>query len=292
MKNNNLDVCKKTRKVAADSLYQTLQKVLNSNNPISELEFRDSWLISLRKHQEIFPDGWYLPPPHGMGVLFATDKDSKRVKFKTLRAKEYWSRKDVFLDRDNGFVLFYCSPVDKESFIIGDFGLNIYFGKNVKIQEALMKHLALTQKVFEFANIGTSLLELNNFAANLFKQNGFINNWWISTTDPTGTNYGHTIPGIENPWIDSELEILKGNGAWETKIKVINKKRKFVNSAENALIKPGMALTVEPRMIQDGDPAFPNIYFHTIAIFKENGEKEWLTDFDSIFKLSGMSYLL
>jgi hypothetical protein len=292
MRINNLDACRLTRKIAANSLYETLQKVLGSNNPISELEFRDLWLVNLRKHEEIFPDGWYLPPPYGIGVLFAADKNLERIRFKTLRAEEFWPRKDIFLDRNNGFILLYCSPVDKETFTIGDFGLNIYLGKNTKIQHVLKKHFDLTNEVFKFAAIGMKLSEINNFATNLFQENDFTNDWWVSTTDPTGTNYGHTIPGTENSWTNAELEVLKGVNGWETKLKVINKKRKFINASEQTIIKPGMAITIEPRVIKKIDSTLINVYFHTTTLFRENGEKEWLTDFDSIFKLSGMDYLL
>src|SRR3989338_9581860 len=102
---NNLDICKQTRKAAADSLKNAFEKVLNNNQPISEVDLRDMWLLELRKHQEIFPDGWYTPPPHGIGVLFGTPENTKRINFPTLRTKDYWPRDDVFLDKKDGIIV-------------------------------------------------------------------------------------------------------------------------------------------------------------------------------------------
>ena len=67
---DKLAICKQTRKVSSDSLLRTLTKALGTNDPISESQFRDFWLSELRTHKELFPDGWYTPPPHGIGVLF------------------------------------------------------------------------------------------------------------------------------------------------------------------------------------------------------------------------------
>lgn len=288
---NKLKICKQTRQIAAESLYKTLEKLLKSKEPISEARFRDAWLSEMRKHKEIFPDGWYLPPPHGIGVLFATDKNFSRIKFKTLRAKEYWPKEDIFLDRKNGFAFFYSSLVDKSTFIIGDFGLNIYFGNNKQIQTSLCKHLKLVKGIFDYSSIGMELSGVNSFAKNIFERNGFTNDWWVSTTDLTGTNYGHTIPGTEIPWTIEEAKALKETKNWEDKIKIINKKRKFINAKETIIINEGMGLTIEPRVLKKDDSSFPNIYFHTIALFYENGEKEWLTNFDKIFELTGMDYM-
>lgn len=288
---NKLKICKQTRKIASESLYKTLEKLLKSKEPVSEVMFRDTWLSEMRKNTNIFSDGWYVPPPHGMGVLFATDKDSARIKFKTLRAKDSWPREDVFLDKENGFALFYSSPVDKNSFIIGDFGLNIYFGKNKQIQTVLSKHLQFVKKIFDYSSVGMKLSDINNFTKNIFERNGFINDWWISTTDLTGTNYGHTIPGTESFWTSEELKALKENNSWEDKIKIISKKRKFINAEEKTIINGGMGLTIEPRVLKKDDLSFPNIYFHTIAMFYENGEKELLTNYAKIFKLTGMDYM-
>ena len=134
---NKLTICKDTRQIGAKALASALTQLLNQNNPISEVLLRDVWLMELRKYQSVFPDGWYEPPPHGIGVLLGTDEDIERVSPKSLRIHDYWPREDIFLDRKKGIIFVYISPVDKNTGIIGDFGLTIYFGKNLNIRNHL-----------------------------------------------------------------------------------------------------------------------------------------------------------
>jgi hypothetical protein len=289
---DKLKICKQTRKIAAEALYKTLQKVLKSKKPISEVDFRNMWLLEMRKSDSIFPDGWYTPPPHGMGVLFATGDDYKRIKFKSLRMKDYWPRKDVYLDKDNGYLLFYCSPVDRKTFAIGDFGLSIYLGKDKKIQRILKQELNVIIKIYNFAKKEMTIADVGKYAKKIIKQNNFSNEWWVSITDSTGTNYGHTIPATDNDWTDRERKILNGKKSWQAKLNVISKKRKFLNSLEATVINPGLAFTIEPRAIKNNEPKIPILYFHTIAAFHKNGKKELLTNFDRIFKLTRMDYML
>jgi hypothetical protein len=211
---NKLKICKQTREIAADSLYKTLQKVLNTQKPISEVEFRDMWLFEIRKHKNILTDGWYLPPPHGMGVLFATGNDYKRIKFKSLRIKDYWPREDVYLNKDDGYLLFYCSPVDGKTFAIGDFGLSVYLGSDRKIQHALKEELEIIIKIYNFAKIGMTMADVGKYSKEVIRQSNFSNEWWVSLTDATGTNYGHTIPATDSDWSNEELEVLNGKSDW------------------------------------------------------------------------------
>ncbi|MBU2632481.1 hypothetical protein KKG52_02085 [Patescibacteria group bacterium] len=67
---NKLLICKKTRKIAASALLKVLEEVLSSKKPISEFEFGKKWLKELRKNKDIFPNGWYDPPPSGMAIIF------------------------------------------------------------------------------------------------------------------------------------------------------------------------------------------------------------------------------
>src|SRR5436853_4201407 len=103
---DKLEVCKSTRKIAADSLAKVLKKLLKSKKPISEVMLRDAWLFEMRKNKNIFPDGWYMPPPHGIMVLFADEKNVQRFNYKSARPNETWPRDDIFLDLKKGII--YC----------------------------------------------------------------------------------------------------------------------------------------------------------------------------------------
>lgn len=280
---NKLDICKSTRKIAADSLLKVLIHILNSNKKVSEADLRDAWLEELRKYKEIFPDGWYIPPAHGIGILFATDKNFERSNYTTLRKEKYWPRNDVFLDREKGILMPYASPVSRDG-IIGDFGLDLYLGKNENIRKHFKNIYEKVNKLFTDITIGMKLSDLFHHGYKIFSQNNLINEGWLSTTDPTGINIGHTIPMIEKKLLQEK--------DWSAICKTISSARKFINAVEKTVIKPGIAFTLEPRLKSIKDPTLPTIYFHTIALIHENGEKELLTNFDEIFKLTGMDYML
>src|SRR5436309_1790576 len=112
---NKLEVCKQTRKIAANSLYNALSSLLNAKQSISEVLLRDVWLTEMRKNKNIFQDGWYDPPPHGIIVLFGDDKNVERVNFKSVRPEKFWPRENIFLDKKNGIAFLYASPVDKKT---------------------------------------------------------------------------------------------------------------------------------------------------------------------------------
>ena len=283
---NKLLVCKETREIAAKSLAIVLKRLLDLNEPISESMLRDNWLDEVRKNNSVFPDGWYEPPPHGMGVLFGSEKDINRISPSSLRLEEFWPRNDIILDRENGIIFVYMSLIDKNTGIIGDFGLTLYLGKNEIVQNHLKKCLQINKEIFEQLKVGMEFKEINMLAFELLKNKGLSSNL-SSPSDPTGTNIGHTIPASYEDW-----ENWNCTDEWQKIKDMISKKRKFVNSLESLKIRNGMAFTIEPRPFVVDNPTIPKVWFHTIAVFKENGEKELLTNFDELFKLTGMDYIM
>jgi len=289
---DKLKICKQTRKITADALYKTLKKVLKSKKPISEVSFRDAWLLEMRKNDSIFPDGWYTPPPHGMGVLFATENNIDRLNFKSIRPEEFWPRDDIFLDRKKGIVLLYAGPVDKKSGVIGDFEMTLYFGKNENIQNQLKTNLDIIYQIFKNAKPDMMLSDIYAYGNTLLKKNNLVNIIY-SVSDPTNTNIGHTVPfSYENMTVQEEKILKSGNKTWEKVCKMISKKRKFVNTVEDLKIKPPMAITIEPRSKIKGKEESPLISFHAIMLIKEKGNRELLTNYDRIFKLTGMTYMV
>ncbi len=287
---NKLTTCTETRKIAVETLYITLKNVLSNKNPVSEIDFRDRWLLELRKYKEVFPDGWYMPPPQGIGVLFGADENTERLNYKSIRPPENWPQKNVFLDKNKGLAYLFACPVDKKTGIIGDFGVTIYFGKNKRIINHLTTCYQLTKEIFQYTHIGIRFADIAKYSSKLCKKKNLIN-VIESSTDPTGTNIGHSIPSTDGNWTKEEIEIFE-KGSWEKICKLISNKRIFLNETQKTILRKGMAITIEPRPRSIFDPTIPMVSFHTIGLFYENGKKELLTNFDQIFKLVDMDYML
>ncbi len=288
---NKLDIIKQTRSISSNTLLETLKKLLQSDKKISEAYFRDQWLESLRRHPEIFSDGWYNPPPNGISVLFGTEDNTRRTSFKSLRPQEYWPSDEVFLNKDQGIAMFYASPVDKNSGMIGDFGLFIYFGKKPEIQNHFKQSYNSVIEIFNNIKSDMTLSDVSKLGQAILKSKGLYSDL-VSPTDPTGTNIGHLIP-FSNQEMTSKEKTLFENADkdWILYKDMLSKKRKFLNSTEQLKIKAPMAITIEPRPQNISDSQIPMTLFHTIALFKENGKKELLTDFEKFFKLAEMEYM-
>jgi hypothetical protein len=247
----------------------------------------------MQKNKHIFPDGWYTPPPHGIIALFADDTNIDRVNFQSVRPEKHWPRNDVFLNTKTGLLCLYASPVDKKSGVIGDFGLTLYFGDNQDIQTLLVKILDIDRQIFEFAKPGMKLSQISQYAENILHKNR-MENQVVSRTDNAVVNIGHTIPVTYETWNQQEQEILKlGTTNWEETKDMISSKRKFVNDIEPLTIQSDFGVTIEPRAKLLDKPELPvSLYYHTIALFRENGEKELLTNFDELFSFIGMNYMI
>lgn len=285
-----LEIVAKTRQITAQSFINTLKSLLKISIPISETLLRDQWHDQLIKNYSIYPKGWYLPPPHGIGVLFGTEINYQRMNYQSLRPEISWPKDNIFLDKNKGIIYVFFSPVDKSTGMIGDWGMTIYFGKNPDIIEHLKLCLQLNYKVLEHAQVGMTFSELTNFSNKLFLKQG-LNNEVTSVTDHTGVNIGHTIPWSYEDLTSEEIVIFKTND-WQKIISLINSKRRFLNFQEKLKIKPGMAFTVEQRLTKTNNKNVPMSSFHTIAVFHSDGKKELLTNFDEVFKLVGMNYML
>jgi len=289
-KNSKLIICKQTRRLTSDALANSLRKLLNSTSPISEIGLCDQWLKALKKYKEIFPDGWYIPPPHGFIVLFGDKNHIQRLYLKSARPTEFWPKDTIFLNRKEGIASMYFSPVNKQSGIIGDFGLTVYFGTDQNIKKHLLKVFDITKEIFNHIKLGMKFSDICKFALDLAEKNNLTNDI-VSINDPSNTNIGHIIPAIYDDWTDEEKVNLRSKNL-QIIANTISKKRKFLSLLEQTKVQPGMAFTIEPRLLDKNDPKLPMAYFHTIAIIRENGQKELLTNFDDIFKLIGMNYML
>lgn len=291
MSASKLSAFKETREIARGSFATVLSELLESEKNFSEVDLRDKWLVEIQKSGKVFDDGWYSPPPHGVGVLFASDNEEDlRTDYGTLRTEDKWPRDDVFFDREHGLMLVYASPIEKDSGVIGDFGMTVYVGKRPEVQEHLKAVFALTRAIYEHAQVGMTFAELTKFANTLFAERDFESNV-VVTTGTSVDNLGHTIPSTEDDWSDDEKEAIY-SGDPEARRDAISKKRIYVDVNEDHVIAPGIAFTIEPRPKVKSDSTIPMAFFHTVCIFNEDGKKEFVTNFDEIFKIAKMDYML
>jgi hypothetical protein len=224
-------------------------------------------------------------------VLFGTENKNSRQNYRSLRPKEIWPRDDIFLETPNQMAYLFASPVDKESGIIGDFGLSIYLGNKNEIKNHLRLCLQINNKIFNYIEIGMPFSMVYGYAMDLIAKYGLTNEI-TSTTDPTGKDIGHTIPTSYEKWNDDELQVFnKGEINWPEITDMISKKRIFVNPTEKTVYQKGMALTLEPRLTVKDNPEIPMASFHTIVIIHGDGTKELRTDFEEIFSVLGMDYM-
>lgn len=281
-----------TRALAAESLHYTLSHADVLGGIISEKTFRDAWLANLSSHASVFPEGWYIDPPAGMAVLAGVPLRDSRINYSNLRMEQVWPKPDIFLGGDNEMLYVYASPVDRKTGIIGDFAMTLYSGKDKDLIKHIKTCLTINHEIADHVTVGMSFAEIYRFAESRFKEYG-LTNTITSVTDPAKVNIGHTVPASYEDWSPDELETLKaGDTNWDRVVTMISKKRKFINAIELQPVQGGMAITLEPRLTHPRDPTFPMSSYHTILIVKEDGSKELLTNFDDIFKFSGMDYML
>jgi hypothetical protein len=283
-----LDASINTRKIAADCFESALRQVLNSSAPVSEVDLRDLWLRKLREHNTICPDGWYTPPPHGMFVQFGTDTNPERVCQESNRVPEAWPRADIFLDRTCGIISAYASPVDKETGMIGDFGITLYLGNNPDIQSLVKQTLEIDIALFDTLKAGMEYAAIPKMSAKLMADRNLYNSI-LAINDPAGTNIGHTFPASDTGWSKSELDILS-SGDWVKAAALISKRRMYLSTAETTPISPNIIHTIEPRPMVSDRPDLPMISLHTIVVWR-NGKKQLITNFDKLFQLAGMDYM-
>lgn len=288
-----LTVCKKTRGFVARAFKTVLAKALASKERVSEIQFRDAWIAEMQKNKRLSKTGWYMPPPKGVCILFGNDKqgEKNRINFKSIRPKEMWPRDDILLERKNGLIFAYASPVDKQTGIIGDFEITLYFGKNEEIQRHLKTCYSVNKEIGDYIQVGMRLKEVYNFANEKVMEKGLRCEHESITDTSASSNMGHTIPASFEPWKLEELQVIQSRN-WENAKNIISSKRKFVNSVEKLTIKPGFALTIEPRAFHPSDTSVPQASFHSICLIHKDSSKEIVTNYKELFLLAGMEYML
>ncbi|MFA6080436.1 MAG: M24 family metallopeptidase [Candidatus Gracilibacteria bacterium] len=287
-----IEICKKTREYAQESLFKVLQEILKNNLLLSEAEIRDRWIFELRKNNDIFKEGWYSPPPYGIGILIGTDEDGEksRLNYQSLRSEDKWPRKNIQLNTNNGIMYAYASPIDRETGIIGDFGITIYFGEKQEIINHLIVCHEIVRQVFDYVEPGLTFSEIAQYMKGLITSHHLNNEIECKTSPSTADDVGHTIPFIMEDMTEQEQKILK-RGDHDEIQKMISEKRIYIRASEDQIVKNGMAFTIEPRPRVMNNSNIPMVSFHSICAIHKNGTKELITNFDTIFNLIGMKYI-
>ena len=268
-----------TRKKTADIISQVLQSLEGE----SELSIRDKILSKLFESSELYPQGWYDPPPGGTSILFG-ERPFDRLKYESIRDQNFWPSESFRLAEET-VGLIYVSSNDKTTGLIGDHGLTIYRGEDEKIKEHIRTVFNTIYSVADAAKIGLTFAALYEKTMRIFNENNKHIKWMTTIHDPLkGVHLGHTVPG------SMKNDVVLGHNFEEVKDSV-RTKRIYINAQEQFEIPPTCAFTVEARLVDTRDPQMPNIFFHFIVTFS-GGKKQILTNFDDIFRTVGMNYML
>ncbi|MBF8185321.1 M24 family metallopeptidase [Nonomuraea sp. K274] len=273
----------RARRIAA----ATLAKAIREEAPkLSELSLCTRWGQLLADHEELLSEGWYQPPPNGISALIGTPPDFKRMSYVSLRHEATWPRADITLG-GNSIMYAYCSPVDRETKMIGDLGITLYNGADSRIKDHLAACFDITAQVAAYAEVGMELRELYRFAADLIDKAALANETFSTTDQSGGVDVGHTLPWSFNQPTSEEQQALD-SGDLLVIARTISDARHFLNAEEGQRILPTMGFTVEPRM---AGPEYPLASFHVLVTFTD-GVKRIHADFSELLDLFDMpSYL-
>ncbi len=255
---------------------ECLARILDEADRLSEKECAEKIRAALAANPELYPEGWYRPPPGGIAVLAADDKNFDRLKFDSLRKETYWPRDDIRITPES-IVLVYASPVHKAQAAIGDIARTHYRGTNPRYREHLRAAQDVLKEIADFAAPGKTFSDLCSYARVLFEKSRLTNDRALLTTRPEDApvlNLGHTLPWT----FDSDP--APGHAAKDKDMlslfDSISKARIFVNSNVSFEIPKTCAFTIEARLESLDDPSLPNNMWHMIVTFI-NGRKEVYT---------------
>lgn len=268
----------KTRRLAADIFVNSLVNI----NSLSEVEISNKILNEAKNYSEIFPEGWYSPPPSGTAVLL-DQAPFKRLQYDSLRNPEFWPKGNIYLEKET-VGLIYFSPVDRKTGMIGDIGLTIYRGQNQKIRQHLKNCYFDVLKIVEYVQVGMNFSKICEYALKFFQNKYKLTRWVTISSNPNHKiNLGHTLPGSseENVSFGQTFEKIKEN---------IKSKRLHLQDTEHFKIPKTCAFTIEPRLEDLTDSAIPSGYFHFIVCFNK-GKKIILDNYQKIFNVVGMGYM-
>ncbi len=244
------------------------------------MAFAATWLSLLRQVPFVSKNGWYDPPPMGLSVLAATDQDLGRNRFRSLRDPAYWPSARV-IDWVSGVLYAYCSPVDLNSGLMGDFAITLYFGNRPKIVDHFRKAHDATARVLECLRPGMSSRELFLHSQVVFTEAG-LNNSVHSITDATPVDLGHTLVSHNGLCHDAHGNITP---AIKTSLST---RRQFVNATDDWQLTPGLPFTIEPQLVSSSQGDLPKVSFHYLVTIEKDNAVTILMESDHYWKEFGL----
>lgn len=259
-----------------------LSEALRDIDGLSETEIKDKIFKNISRRKQLFPQGWYSPPPDGIVVLLA-EKPFSRLLYDSNRKKDYWPQKKFACGNETVGNI-YISPVNKTTGMFGDMGLTFYRGNNEKIKRHLKNSFSAILKIAEYTRVGMKFSEICEFAFKTYKNKLKPTFWLTTSSDPNHKlNLGHTVPG--------SFEKKFNCGGFEQIKEVIKNNRVYINDNVHFIIPETCAFTIESRIEDCNDASLPSVFFHFIVCF-EQGKKNILQNFDGVFNAIGMDYIL
>ncbi|MCL2629650.1 MAG: hypothetical protein FWD33_03120 [Alphaproteobacteria bacterium] len=228
--------------------------LVTEGRPVTEVEFRDLWLQKIFS-RGLIAEGWYSPPPFGAAVLFGRNDDPARISYTRLRYEEFWPRSENVVDWKSGFMYAYCSPVHKETGIIGDMSVCLYFGEDERLRAHFINAYRATAELLEQLPKVSNSKELFEKSNSVFQKYNLANNI-DSMNDPLNNNVGHTFPSIGKIDADSLTDEQKDQ---------LSGARIFINGGEPLEFTDGMQFTIEPQLVSTLDSSLPKVTFHYVA---------------------------
>lgn len=224
---------------------------------MTELTFRDSWLSRLHSAEELTLNGWYEPPPLGMAVLFADERDVHRISYESLRLPEFAPSPRV-MKWAHGMMYAYCSPVHRPTGMAGDFGVTLYFGSNLAIRDHFRRAYAATAALLGEINSTTRSTALLHRSELLFKEYG-LKNTIASITDSVPLDLGHSIPIIAADTLRTSRQLSKRDQ------QLLGEKRRFVSTSVDWALAEEDQVTIEPQLVNPARRTLPQVSFHYIV---------------------------
>jgi hypothetical protein len=250
----------RARSVGYRTLCETIS-ALKGNENVTEQVFKSAWLNRMAREPNLISEGWYSPPPDGITILTASPADPARLAYSSLRSTEYWPSARPIGWR-NGFLLAYCSPIDKITGLAGDLAVTLYFGSEPRFKDYFRRAHGVVRQLLDSISAHDSPEQLLNRAEVMFRRNDLVN-CATSTTDKASYNIGHTIPVLDPRKL---LLVLS-----EEQRDLCRIQRCFLNRQASWHFSKEMQFTVEPQLGSSVDDFLPQLTFHYLVHIDSTG---------------------